>query len=128
MSSHDFVQGYLQEKGWIWESTRRGTVPVKATLYQDGVHIRSEGKTMVLPREIVLEFMGWLRRHKEWTAPESIYSYHVTDDMTVTDIFGCLYCLENLPHTEEDHESQVSEGDVVFYDDGVTPAPIDGQY
>lgn len=44
--SSDFVQGYLQEKGWVWESTRRGTVPVKATLYQDGVHIQSEGKTM----------------------------------------------------------------------------------
>lgn len=88
----------------------------------------SRCQTMVLPREVVLEFLGWLRRHKEWTAPESIYSYHVTDDMTVTDMFGCLYCQENLPHTEEDHESQVNMGDMVFYDDGVTPGPIDGQY
>jgi len=124
---NDFDHHYLQEKGWIWHPTEQGKTPCTALLYHDGLYVRTDQAVVVIPKQAVLEFVHWVASATEWHDPQGA-SYQADPETEFAEYSECVYCLRNLPHTGEQHEEQINLPSHIFYDDGVTPDPLDGQY
>jgi hypothetical protein len=123
----DFDLQYLQEKGWIWHPTEQGETPCTALLYHDGLALRTEQAVVVIPKQAVLEFVQWVVKQTEWLDPHEA-SYQADPKTEFADYSECVYCLRNLPHTEQQHEEQLDLPSLKFYDDGISPDPLDGQW
>jgi hypothetical protein len=63
----------------------------------------------------------------EWFDPQGA-SYQADPNTEFAEYSEYVYCLDNLPHTEQQHEEQIDQPSLKFYDDGVSPDPIDGQW
>ena len=123
----DFDTSYLQEKGWTWQPKEQGPTPFTALLYHDGLTLRTEQSVITIPKDVILELCQWLFSQTEWFDPQGA-SYQADPKEDFGGYTDCIYCMSNLPHTEQQHEHQLSIPSDKFYDDGITPDPIDGQY
>ena len=75
----------------------------------------------------LLEFVQWVINQTEWLDPQGA-SYQADPKTEFADYSECVYCLRNLPHTEQQHEEQLDLPSLKFYDDGISPDPPDGQW
>lgn len=124
---NDYDLGYLQEKGWLWHPAEQGTTPFTALMYHDGLTLRTEQAVVTIPKHVVLDLISWVISHSEWF--ESYGANYQADPQKDTGGYlNCVYCFRNLPHTEQQHDEQIEAPSHSFYDDGVSPDPIDGQY
>jgi len=124
---NDFALRYLQEKGWLWHPAEQGAEPFTALLYHDGLTLRTEQAVVTIPKHVVLDLMMWVGSQTPWFDPQGA-SYRADPQEDPGGFTECAYCLDNLPHTEQQHDEQVDTPSLKFYDDGVTPDPIDGQW